>query len=163
MSEEPRDQSFDTFDAYRAAVRDAIAAARRSVTVFDHDLAETGIESAAVVEALVALARAASRADAIRILVRDPAYVENRCPRLRRLAAQFGHRLQFRVTGEGLELPDGCFVVVDDIVLVRRFHADRARGALARPPSPEPARYAAQFETLWIGSNEGPALSVLGL
>ncbi len=163
MTDEPTEHRFDTFEAYRVTVRDAIAAARRSVTVFDHDLAETGFESAAVIEALAALAHTASRTDAIRILVRDPAYIENRCPRLWRFAAQFAHRLQVRVTGEGLELPDSCFVLVDDAVLVRRFHADRARGAMKRSPSPETARYAAQFETLWIGSNDGPGLSVLGL
>lgn len=163
MTDEPRDKRFDTFEEYRTIVREAIAAAQRSVTVFDHDLAETGFESAAVIQALATLASAASRTDAIRILVRDPAYVENRCPRLWHFAGQFAHRLQVRITGEGLELPDGCFVLVDDMVIVRRFHADRARGSLARSPSPEPARYAAQFETLWTGSNEGPGLSVLGL
>lgn len=159
----PREAVFDTYTAYRAHLLDSVRHAEHSLLIFDHDLAQTGLEDAEGVEALDALARAAAGEERIRILVRTPEHIERHCPRLLRLVERFGPRIRIKVVGEGVALPDACFAVADSQGLVIRFHRDRPRGKRIDGANPETARYAAQFETIWVCAKNGPTGAPLGI
>lgn len=157
------EHAFDTYAAYHGHVLDLLQRARRSLLVFDPDLAQTGFESAAGIEALDALACAAAREDSIRILLATPQHVERHCPRLLRLVERHGQRMRIRILADAAAPPDACFIVGDGETLVARFHRDRARGKHIHGPSAEASRYTAQFETMWIAARSGPTGAPLGI
>lgn len=160
---EVEETPFDTWAGYRDAVLTTLTAAQHRIMVFDPDLRQTGIASVAGVDALLALARRAPRADAIRILLRDSGYLLRDAARLHTFASRFSHRLQVRTVREQGGLPDACFIVADDRMLVRRFHVDLARGRRNVGPGDETARHVALFETLWEDAVPVSLLGTTGL
>lgn len=166
MAENPGtlvERGFDTYLAYREQLLDALHATRRSLLIFDRDLAETGLESGAGIEALDALARDVVGEEPIRLLVSSSTHVEQACPRLLKLLERYGPRMRLKVVADGAARPDACFMIGDGRLLVARFHPDRPRGKRADGPSPDIARYAAQFETMWISAKIGPSGAALGI
>ena len=155
--------AFDTWSVYREHLLDTLQRAKHGLILFDHDLAQTGLESSAAIEALDALARSLHGDDRIRILVRTPVHIERHCPRLLKLVERFGQRIRIRVVGESVTAPDSSFAVADPGMLVTRFHRDRPRGKRVDGPSPESTRYTAQFETMWISARNGPTGAPLGI
>ncbi|MDR2689921.1 MAG: hypothetical protein LBB76_09215 [Azoarcus sp.] len=152
----------DSWEDYRNAVLDLLAGARTNLVVFDPTLEETGLESPRGVELLVALAKRSSREDAIRVLVRDTAFIERDCPRLQRVFADFSHRITLRALTPDQQIPDNTFTIADNVNLALLFHFASPRGrvnlddGLAADPL-------AQFETLWEFSGPGPNYVSLGL
>lgn len=154
---------FDTYAGYRAHLLDTLRGAQHSLLIFDHDLAQTGLEEAAGIEAIDTLARAAAGEERIRILVRTPEHIERHCPRLLRLVERFGPRVRIKVAGEGVAVPDSCFAIADGRGFVTRFHRDRPRGKRIDGSNPETSRHAAQFETMWVSAKNGPTGAPLGI
>lgn len=154
---------FDTWAGFRDAVLATLTAAQHRIMVFDPDLSQTGIASVAGVDALIALATRAPRADAIRILLRDSGYLLRDAARLHTFGSRFSHRLQVRTVREQSGLPDSCFMIGDDSTLILRFHVDMARGRCNVGPSDETARYVALFETLWEDAVPVSLLGTTGL
>ncbi len=159
----PEERLFDSYTEYRAAVLEALGLARSGLRIFDPDLAETGLESMAGVEALQALARTSPHQDAIRILLRDPAYLEREAPRLLHFVGRFGHRVAVRVVAEGSQLGDQAFLVADDRHFLVRFHTDRPRGKFCADDGEAAALAVAQFDTAWLAAQPGPSGAGLGI
>ncbi|ATE59382.1 DUF7931 domain-containing protein [Thauera sinica] len=158
-----QEYAFDTYAAYREHVLDAVRHATRSLVVFDRDLAQTGFESSAGIEALDTLARNVVGDEAIRILVCSPEHIEQYCPRLLKLVERYGRRMRIRVVGESVAHPDASFIVGDGSTLVTRFHHDRARGKRVDGPGADTSRHTAQFETMWVSAKDGPTGAPLGI
>lgn len=154
---------FDTYAAYRAHLLDTVRRAEHSLLIFDPDLAQTGLEDAAGISAIDALARATAGEERIRILLRSAEHIERHCPRLLRLVERYGQRMRIKLIGEGMAVPDSSFVIADGSQLVTRFHHDRPRGKRIGGANPETARYAAQFETMWTSARNGPTGAPLGI
>lgn len=154
---------FDTYAAYREQFLDALRNTRRSLLIFDRDLSQTALESRDGIEALDTLARDVVGEEPIRILVSTATYIEQSCPRLLKLVERYGPRMRIKVVAEGTAHPDGCFLIGDGRVLVTRFHVDRARGKRVDGASPDIARNAAQFETMWISAKIDPSGAALGI
>lgn len=163
IENEVKEAAFDTYSGYRAHLLDTVRRATHGLVLFDHDLAHTGLESSAAIEALDALARSLPGDDRIRILVRTPSHIEQHCPRLLKLVERFGQRIRIRVLGESATPPDSSFSVADRRMLVTRFHRDRPRGKRVDGANPETTRYTAQFETMWVSARNGPSGAPLGI
>lgn len=159
----PAEQRFDTWDGYRFALLDAIGRAERCVALFDTDLRETGLESAAGVEALKAVIVRTTREDALRFLLHDPKHLTHHCPRLLALLGTHSHRMQVRVADESFHAVEQMFAIVDDRHLVLRFHRDLPRGRYAADAAESAAPFRAQFETIWVGARNPPIGAPLGL
>ncbi len=160
---DPEERHFDTYAGYQTWVLEALGLARRTLLVFDPDLAGTGLESPAALAALRALALASPERNAIRILVRDARYLERNAPRLLDFIGRFGHRAAVRIAAGDNESVETSFLVVDGQHLVLRFHADRPRGKVCLADSGSLSVPAAQFETIWKTAQPGPSGTGLGL
>ncbi|PKO56318.1 MAG: hypothetical protein CVU28_03375 [Betaproteobacteria bacterium HGW-Betaproteobacteria-21] len=153
----------DSWSEYRTAVLETIARAGSTLRIFDPDLSQTGLESIAGVDHLGALLQRSVQAEAIRILVRDPAFLERDCPRLMALLTRFGHRIAIRIASESLAMPESAFLIADGAHLVIRFHHERPRGKRCIEDGHAASERDAQFETLWESARTGPSGAPIGL
>lgn len=157
------ERPIDTWSGYRTAVLEVIAQAGSTLRIFDPDLSQTGLESIAGVDHLGALLRRSVQAEAIRILVRDPGFLERDCPRLMALLARYGHRIAIRIASESLAMPESAFLIADGAHVVIRFHHERPRGKCSIEDARAVSERDAQFETLWENSRTGPSGAPIGL
>jgi hypothetical protein len=148
------EQPFDTYASYQEAVMATIERAQSSLVIFDPDLAQTGLERRTAIDALTRLANLSTRADAIRILLRNADHVRRNAPQLQRFVSAFAHRVQLRCVSDERTLLERCFMVADGQWLVVRFHSDRPRGKFTGNIEGDAAQHLAQFETIWINAKE---------
>lgn len=154
---------FDGLHAWREHLLLGLASARRQVSVYDRNLVETGLAGKMACTLLQTLLQI-DAPTAVRIVLLDTDHVERECPRLLRLAGQFSHRFGFRVAPEqAIEKYQQPFLLVDDDLLVLRFHHDNPRGKRHDAGSADIARYREAFEELWQLSAPGPSGTPLGL
>lgn len=154
---------FDSYIEYRSAMLAALEAATSTITVFDPDLRETGLESSASVVALDRLCRTSPRRDAARILVHSIDFAERECPRLVALMGAFSYRVAIRVTGTPFKSWTQPFLVADARHVVTRFDRDGARGKLAVEDVRTSSMLLAQFETMWINGTPTTTGAPLGI
>lgn len=162
MNPTPLESRFDTYAAYRQAVADTVALARRELVVFDPDLRETGLESPSMEQALRAFL-AAGRDNRVRIVVHRPEEVERACPRLMAVQRLHGNCLNFRQSPEDLRYLSECFLLADGSHAAIRFHAGHARGKLLIEQPDEVSGWRRRFEELWELSVPSIASTTLGL
>ena len=154
---------FGQFADYRRHVLDILGRATREVILFDADLKETGLESAAGIAALEAFFTRHTVPDCVRVVVHDAGFIERECPRLLRLLASFGHRIRIRVSARQHAAIDQAFIVVDGQHVLTRFHRDNARGKLILDDGVRAAQLADLFDTVWENAQQGPTGMPLGL
>lgn len=160
---EAAETAIDTWAGYRTAVLDIVGRAEATLVLFDPDLSQSGLESSAGIDSLLAFLHRSAHPGAIRILLRDATHLERNCPRLLDLLARFGHRIAIRTVGTGPSTPEAAFVIADRTHLLIRFHHTQARGKLLTDSPDATADRSAQFETLWIDAEIGPSGVILGL
>lgn len=153
----------DTLAEYRAQVLDRVALATARLDVFDHDLGEIGLESSSAIQALEQLCQRGVMPEAVRLLIRDPRFVEKSCPRLMLLLQRFAHRMELRLVRSSLPSHDQPFVIADDEAYVMRFHHDSPRGKSDTRDAAQCAHLRAHFETMWLSAQPGPSGTALGL
>lgn len=159
----PEEQVFVSFAEYRAAVLDALAQARRFVTIFDPDLRECGLESRAGIRLLEELCTRATRPETLRVLLQTTAWAERECPRLLALLARYGHCATVRTAGRDARSWSQPFLIVDNLRVVTRFHVDLPKGKTASESSPALAFLSTQFETFWMNATPSALGAPLGL
>ncbi|AWI73949.1 hypothetical protein CEW83_00860 [Parazoarcus communis] len=160
---EPVTYNFDTWSDFRGALLELVGRAQSTLLLSDPDLGETGFESSAGIEALTAFLQRSAQPLAIRILLKDAAYLEQRCPRLLGLLSRFSQRMMVRVASDVRAVPDAPFAIADGKHLVTRFHHERARGKHCTDDPQSTSVHIAQFETLWASGETGPNGVQLGL
>jgi len=136
--------------------------ARRELRIFDHDLAELGMNSAERVDALGRFLRSGPNRRVF-VALHEVDYVRTRCPRFIALlgihsASVFIHQ----TIGDAAKVQD-CFVLADGEHLVRRPVTTQARGVLviADPKECQPMRE--RFDEIWESSVPGVSANTTGL
>jgi hypothetical protein len=162
MNPAPIESRFDTYSAYRQAVADVVALARRELVMFDLDLGQTGLESLEMAEALREFL-SAHRENRMRIVVHRPDEVERSCPRMMSIQRLHGHCLSFRQSPDDLRHLADCFLLADGRHAAIRFHADHARGKLLIEQPEEVSAWRRRFEELWELSVPTISSTTLGL
>ncbi|MDR2260107.1 MAG: hypothetical protein LBE06_04065 [Azoarcus sp.] len=154
----PGKRPLATWSDYRDAVAGLLADTQTRLTVFDPDLAETGLESPQCAASLAVLVGRDPPGEAIRFLLRDPSHLERDCPRLMRILADFSHRFTVRVLRpEQIErAPESAFIIADSDNVALRFHHAFPRGRVNRGDSAAAAELSALFETFWLEAEQGP-------
>jgi hypothetical protein len=162
MNPAPLEAAFDTYRDYRLAVADLLTLADRRVSLFDPDLRQTGLETAASVRLLTQfLAR--SHDQQLRIVLHDTSYAERQCPRLLALLRDYGHCVGVRRSPDDLRHLSDCYLGADARHAAIRFHRDHARGKLLIHKPDDVGERQRRFDELWELSLPALAATTLGL
>ncbi|HET9580364.1 MAG TPA: hypothetical protein VFP44_21230 [Usitatibacter sp.] len=146
----------------QAAIDEVIAAAQRTLRIFDISLANRGFGSPARIERLRQLL-VAGRAHRILIALHDTEGLERECPRLLMLLRQFPMSLEVhRTMGEARNAMDP-FVVADDQSVWHQMHHDQPRAIVALHSPSDAIPLMQRFEEIWELSEACALGRVLGL
>ncbi|WP_157058526.1 hypothetical protein [Azoarcus sp. CIB] len=146
----PREQIFDSYGEYRAALIGALENAQQTVIVFDPDLRECGLESRQGIAQLERLCSQSTRRDTLRILLHSTTWLQQDCPRLTRLLSHYAHCASVRTADAGARIWSQPFLIADDCHLVTRFHQELPRGKSSTDAAGSLTHLATQFETFWM-------------
>ena len=133
---------------YRNAIDQVLALSQLSLSIFDRDLRRMGLEEKGRVEALAAFL-GGNPARRLRIVVHDPAPLQDASPRLRSLIQRHSSVCECRQTPLELQHLGDCLFLGDQDHGVIRFHYDHARGKQIIASPVELAGYRQRFEDLW--------------
>ena len=159
---EPSRLLIQTRAEYVAALDALLPMARRSIQVFDPDLALPAFGDIARIEALRAFLRA-DRDNRLQIALHGIETMQRNMPRLLQLLRDFPDAIAiYRTEGEARRAQD-CFVLVDARHFVRRPVAEQARGVYAVEEASEGRQLQERFEQIWEVSEPAVSPTQLGL
>ncbi len=147
--------------AHEAAVDQLLARARRTLRIFDRELAAS-FDSPARHELLRAfLSR--DRQARLQIVVHDAGTVHRNCPRLLGLLRSHAHAIAIHATEAEAKHASDPMTIVDDVHHLHRFHYDgwRALLALDDPQGTHPLLQ--RFAEIWDASVPAVSATTLGL
>ena len=147
---------------YFAAAERIIALARHELRIFDPDLQEFRLDTKTRIELLRAFLLR-STDNRVYVSVRDPAFVKQFCPRLITLLAKFSTSLFiWEANGEAAKVQD-CFVLADQLHVVRRPVAVQPRGVFILNDPREGLVMHERFAEIWDSSVPSVSASTSGL
>ena len=144
------------------ALSDILGRATQSIDIFDHDLTRLPLERPTAIEELIGFLTSGENAR-LRIVLRDPAYFRNRCPRLLKLLATMSHKMSVTACPEHLiNLNDSLFLVDGRHGLIR-FHQDNVRSKRIDDDADECRNYVQRFAEILKEEGEAITPTPLGL
>ena len=164
--EEARDKGkrwvISTREEMRQAAIEVVRAAKRKVSIFNHDL-EPGIyddpDFLEVIKRLV-LSQTYSR---IRVLIADPSRAIKNGNNFVYLGRRLNSYIEFRHVREDLRTHAEAFCIADETALVYRLQAERWEG-IADTYEPAVARlYGKMFDEIWLASEVEVEFRQLGV
>jgi hypothetical protein len=145
-----------------AAIDEVIAAADRTIRIFDVGLANRGFNAPARAEKLRDFL-VAGRAHRILIALHEPEGLERDCPRLITLLRQFPMSIEIhRTLGEARNANDP-FVLADDHSVWHQQHFEQPRAIVAVHSPPDALPIAQRFSEIWDLSEPAVSSTTLGL
>jgi hypothetical protein len=153
--------SFASRGEFVQAVLAVFAQTSRELLLYDRDFSEWPLEHPQACRLLARLPREGAT-PSLRLLVRDPEWLERFAPRFGQLRRQLGSASQCRLAPASLA-PSESILIADGMHLVRRAHHGRYRGrlSLARPADIEP--WLPKYQALWDESTLCLPATALGL
>jgi hypothetical protein len=144
------------------AIGEVIAAAQRTIRIFDFTLMNRGFNSPARHDALRHLL-VTGRAHRILIALHEPEHLERECPRLLMLLRQFPMSIEIhRTLGQAQEARDP-FVVADDHSVWHQLHYEQPRALVAVRSPADAMPIAQRFDEIWDLSEPAISATTLGL
>lgn len=161
-SDAPERTLLTTRREYLGAADRLIALARRELRIFDPGLREIDFNAPERIAALRALL-AADRNHRVLVALHDVEHVMQRCPRLLELIGTFSRGIIIhRTEGEAARAQD-CFIIADDMHVLRRPAATQPRGVLFLNDPMESHLMRERFDQIWESSELGVSASKVGL
>jgi hypothetical protein len=157
---EPVLQGFDTRAVFQEQLRAVLARARTTLDLFDPDFSLFLLGTSDVDALLRGFLRQGGR---MRLAMHDPAWLEREAPRFLRLLRDYSDRIECRVTPRSLRELTDSFCIADGRDIVRRFHSDHLRGAVAFDLPQELEVPRERFIALWSESLAGLHVNTTGL
>lgn len=146
----------------RAAIDEVIAAAQKSLAVFDFTLDQRGYGDVGRIERLRHFLLA-GRAHRLRIALHEPERLERHEPRLIMLLRQFPAAIEIhRTVGQARNAADP-FVVADDHSVWHQLHHEQPRAIVALHSPQDASPLHDRFEEIWQLSEPAVGASTLGL
>jgi len=146
----------------KAAIDEVIAAAQRTISIFDYTLDNRGFGSPARIEVLRRFLLA-GRAHRLRIALHEPEVLERREARLMLLLREFPTAIAIhRTLGQAREAADP-FVLADDHSAWHQPHHDHPRAIVALHSPQDAAPLRGRFEEIWELSEQAVSAVTLGL
>jgi hypothetical protein len=152
----------DTPSEFRAAFDALLAATRRQLRLYDHDLRWLGIDDAPRHAALRALC-VAGGGRRIELLLDDTSRVASDHPRLMQLVRDFGHVLEIRAADPDAPRPDQAFALADRQGVLLRPDKATVHGTLHPADPGRAAALDQDFEGMWQRAPAGVTATTLGL
>jgi len=145
-----------------AAIDSVIAAAERTLRIFDVTLSNRGFNTPARIEKLREFL-VAGRAHRLLIALHDTSLLERENPRLLTLLRQFPMSIEIhRTLGEARNAHDP-FVVADDHGVWRQMHFEQPRAVVALDSPQDALPIAQRFDEIWDLSEPAVSATTLGL
>ncbi len=145
-----------------AAIDEVIAAASKTLSIFDYTLANRGFGSPDRIEKLRHFLLA-GRAHRLRIALHEPEQLERHGARLIALLRQLPSSIEIhRTLGQARNATDP-FIVADDHSVWHQMHHDQPRAVVALHSPRDAMPLAQRFEEIWDLSEPAVGASTLGL
>ena len=145
-----------------AAIDEVIAAAERTIRIFDVSLSGRGFNSPARAEKLRQLL-VRSRSHRILIALHETDPLERECPRLLMLLRQFPMSIEIhRTLGQAREARDP-FVLGDDHSVWHQLHVEQPRAIVALHSPADATPISQRFDEIWELSEPAVSATTLGL
>ena len=154
-------QIFGTAES-RTAVDEVIAAAQRTLRIFDVTFAQRGWNAPERVEAVRRFI-VAGRAHRVLIALHETESMERECPRLLALLRQFPMSIEIHRTVAQARNASDPFVVADDHSVWRQMHHEQPRAIVALHSPADAAPIAERFDEIWSLSEPAVSATTLGL
>lgn len=145
-----------------SAVLMVLGAARRTLRCASADLSIFGLASRAAVELMRALLLA-NRANTVRLLVDDPAWIEEHAARIKLLQRDFAHALQIRVADREDSVGADRVILGDDCHALQLRDAPIVHGELWLNHVAYAQPLLAAFDRRWDRAAHNLAVAPLGL
>lgn len=146
----------------KAAIDEVIAAASRTISIFDYTLGNRGFGSPARIEKLRHFL-VAGRAHRLLIALHEPEVLERNEARLLMLLRQFPTAISIhRTVGEARNATDP-FVLADDHSAWHQLHHDQPRAVVALHSPADAAPLCQRFDEIWALSEPAVSAVTLGL
>ncbi|MGZ5032878.1 MAG: DUF7931 domain-containing protein [Usitatibacter sp.] len=146
----------------QAAIDEVLAAAQRSICIFDISLSNRGFNSPQRSERLREFL-VGGRAHRLRIALHETDLLERECPRLLILLRQFPMSIEIhRTLGQARQALDP-FVVGDDHSVWHQLHHEQQRAIVALHSPSDAIPIAQRFEEIWDLSEPAVSATTLGL
>lgn len=159
MPENTNHQHFDSRDSYRSALNQLIGNAQHRLWFHEKTLEESDFSSRATHDLLWQFLTR-TPAGTIRILLHNPDYLLNQCPRFMQLRERFAHLIEIRVANEDAPAFETAFVLADEDSYLKRNHFNWMRGETGADGR-ESAILEHLFDQLWERS--APPVGMHGL
>jgi len=137
--------------------------ARNSISIFDKDLEDLQLDSAASAEALRQFFQKMPGYCKLYISVHHPHILERRSPRLVELTRCYGNSIELRETMPMARHISDTLVIVDNTHALIRFHFDSPRGKILINDSRSVRPYSLKFEDVWKQSETLPPLYTVSM
>ena len=145
-----------------AAIAEVIAAAQRTVRIFDFSLANRGFNSPARYDALRHLL-VTGRAHRILIALHEPEHLERECPRLLMLLRQFPMSIEIHRTISLARNAMDPFVLADDHSVWHQLHHMQPRAIVALHSPVDAIPILQRFDEIWDHSEPAVSATTTGL
>jgi hypothetical protein len=146
----------------QAAIDEVIAAAGRTLRIFDITLSGRGYNSPQRVERLRSFL-VAGRAHRILVALHDTDPLERECPRLLALLRQFPMSIEIHRTLQQARKAMDPFVVADDHSVWHQLHHEQPRAIVALHSPADAMPIAQRFDEIWELSEPAVSATTLGL
>ncbi len=158
----PNWQLITTRQEYRQALAALVDSAQLRLRVFDADARELELQGLEMYERLASFLLR-SRDSRIAIILHSVDYLTRNGARFHELMRRFGGQITvYRTEGEATRAHD-CFVIADDMHVVRRAVQAQARGAYLRDDPQEVQRMIERFDQILESSPLALSATTLGL
>lgn len=146
----------------QAAIDEVIAAAGRTLRIFDTTFSGRGYNSPQRIERLRSFL-VAGRAHRILIALHDTDPLERECPRLLALLRQFPMSIEIHRTLQQARKAMDPFVVADDHSVWHQLHHEQPRAIVALHSPADAMPIAQRFDEIWDLSEPAVSATTLGL
>lgn len=146
----------------QAAIDEVIAAAARTLRIFDITLAQRGFNSPQRIERLRSFL-VAGRAHRILIALHETDPLERECPRLLALLRQFPMSIEIHRTVAQARKAMDPFVVADDHSVWHQLHHEQPRAIVALHSPADAMPIVQRFDEIWDLSEPAVSATTLGL
>ena len=146
----------------QAAIDEVIAAAARTLRIFDITLSGRGYNSPQRIERLRSFL-VAGRAHRILVALHDTDPLERECPRLLALLRQFPMSIEIHRTLQQARKAMDPFVVADDHSVWHQLHHEQPRAIVALHSPADALPIVQRFDEIWELSEPAVSATTLGL
>lgn len=159
---EPQRRLLASRGEFAVAFDDLFSHTRRTLRIFDPDLAAYGMNTVAREQQLREFLQK-RRANRVQIVVHDPELIARRMPRLMGVLRQFAHAMAIHQTDEEIRNLEDVLVVGDDAHCLRRRHHAHPKGTVYLDDPVETREWLNRFNAIWEHSTPAVSANTIGL